>query len=127
AEADHCYSLITRSHLINGRGLGGGRFLAWVRRDEAEYPSRPIGTTKEQRHRSQKATPSAGQEHFAASGRVARSLSRTCGTGMRVTRASPATTNCSCAAPPIYEMASNYLSQSFSPFAQLCLTKSASI
>src|SRR5204863_7255529 len=79
-----CYSLLTRSHLINGRGLGGCRFLAWVRRDEGEYPSRPIGTTEEQRHPSQKATPSAGQEHFAASGRVACSLSRTCGTGMRV-------------------------------------------
>jgi len=52
-----------------------------------------------------KATPSRGQEQFAASGRVARSFQTHA--GMRVTRALPATTNCSCAAPPIYEMASN--------------------
>jgi len=49
--------------------------------------------------------PSRGQEHFAASGRFARSFQTHA--GMRVTRALPATTNCSCAAPPIYEMASN--------------------
>ena len=48
--------------------------------------------------------PSRGQEHFAAFGRVACSFQTHA--GMRVTRALPATTNCSCAAPPIYEMAS---------------------
>jgi hypothetical protein len=36
-----------------------------------------------------------GQEHFAVSGGVARSLQTHA--GMRVTRALPATTNCSCA------------------------------
>jgi len=80
----------------------GCRILAWVRRDEEAYPQRSV--TEEQRHPSQKATPSVGREHFAASGRVARSLQTHA--GMRVTRALPATTNCSCAASPIYEMAS---------------------
>src|SRR5438309_8656564 len=59
-------------HLINGRGLRGCRFLDWVRRDEEAYPQR--STTEEQCHPSRKATPSLGQEHFAASGRVARFL-----------------------------------------------------
>src|SRR5437762_5837007 len=90
-----------RSHLINGSGLRGCRFLSWVRRDEEAYPQR--SATEVQRHPSQKATPSVGQEHFAAAD-VARSLQTHA--GMRVTRALPATTACSCAAPPIYEMAS---------------------
>jgi hypothetical protein len=63
--------------------------------DEEAYP--PRSATEEQRNQRQKATPPAGPEHFAASGGVARSLSGHRRTGMRVTRALPATTNCSCA------------------------------
>ena len=79
------------------------RFLAWPRREEGAYPQRSV--TDEQRRPGQKAKQPFGRERFGPSGGVARSLQTHA--GMRVTRALPATTNCSCAAPPIYEMASN--------------------
>jgi hypothetical protein len=65
------------------------------RRDEEAYPQR--SATEEQRYQRQKAAPSPGPQHFAASGGVTRSLQTHA--SMRVTRALPATTNCSCAAP----------------------------
>ncbi len=70
--------------------------------DEEAYPQR--SATEEQRNPRQKATPPAGQKHFAASGGVARSLQTHA--GMRVTRALPVATNCSCAV-------SSYLSDGF--------------
>jgi len=63
--------------------------------DEEAYPLR--SAIEEQRNPRQKATPPVGQKHLAASGGVARSLSRRGGTDMLVARALPAPTNCFCA------------------------------
>jgi hypothetical protein len=77
---------------FKSEGPRGCRFLAWVRRRRGSISAdlRPRGNAtkgKKRRH-------PAGQKHFATSGGVARSLSRHYGTGMRVTRPVPVTTNC---------------------------------